>query len=107
MKHLARNSRVQQDTATLASYSSGAEASAKRESHASHTRVICDEVQGTTERHMSTRQLLHNLLHEITNLLWHWSCDTNLLVQTKGNKSMNIRNQPHKMNENCTAVVTK
>lgn len=35
MKHLARNSRVQQDTATLASSSSGAEASAKRESHAS------------------------------------------------------------------------
>ena len=42
MTHLARNSRVQQDTATLASSSSGAEASAKRESHASHTRVICD-----------------------------------------------------------------
>ena len=35
MKHLARNSRVQQDTAALASSSSGAQASAKRESHAS------------------------------------------------------------------------
>ena len=68
MKHLARNSRVQQDTAALASSSSGAQASAKRDSHASHTRVIGDEPQGTTERHMSTRQLLHNLLHEITNL---------------------------------------
>lgn len=68
MNHLARNSRVQQDTAALASSSSGAEASAKRESHASHTRGIGDEAQGTTERHMSTRQLLHNLLHEIINL---------------------------------------
>ena len=53
MKHLAGNSRVQQDTAALASSSSGAQACAKRESHASHTRVIGDEPQGTTERHMS------------------------------------------------------
>ena len=35
MNHLARNSRVQQDTAALASSSSGAETSAKRESQAS------------------------------------------------------------------------
>ena len=35
MNHLARKSRVQQDTAALASSSSGAEAIPKRESHAS------------------------------------------------------------------------
>ena len=95
MNHLARKSRVQQDTGALASSSSGAEASA----NASDTWVTGDEAQGTTERHMGTRQLLHNLLHEITNLDYG-----NSLLKTKWNKSMNIRNQPLKMNENCTAV---